>query len=785
MAAGFPAKVGRTLRSTLGRSLRLLNLPSPTNWLKLCTSSIGFPLAFLTWPPYETFFSPVVKLNSTMRQLKKDNETIVWTSTLDQAWEDLLTALEDSSQKFLASYDHELPLCLFADASGHYWGLMLTQCTNCDPADMNDTTPVLEQHHRPIFFLSGKFSSTQLNWHISQKELYPIIFSFKRLPYLMFGHTRRITVFTDHKNLAYIINPEWSPKTAYIDRLIRWGLMLQNADICVRHIKGEDNLASDILSRWGNPFSRDSASTSATALLFLNFTLSDDAHERLFANEEISFQNPWYDGTWQRLTDDEVLEAQRIALADDTLDALHHKKGKIWIPFACLPRLVIHNHIALNHPGLHEELRYLRTFSFELPSNVSLDTIIRGYRAKCMHCQRRPRVLRRALHETPITKIPRRILHADYLYINKASHFLVIVDNATRKVFLKHTATEDAETMALAITEFLGNFQLLPKFDIYTDNGSYFAGRLLEKVSRSLGFSRQFSVQFAPWTNGTVEVTNTKLLKIVRTLCSEFEIAGHEIYKLTGLIMHVLNNSPSPIKANYTPNQLFMDAPVNDMTGLIDRKDLFTVSDGELHHPKNIDNVLDTIDDLRTLMNTRLTEAYEVTLLRRRRQNALYNLRHNAPTLQHQAGDWVLVSKHGTLASRVKDKPMWVGPYQICQATHRNVYEVRDLLGRQRTVHAARIWPYAPSHYQPPPNLLKIFLTDVGPVHVDRILDLKFDDSEFFLLVRWLGFAEEDDTWEPLDSLTEDVPELVGEFLGTQRTSLGKRAYAAYKRLIR
>ena len=130
----------------------------------------------------------------------------------------------------------------------------------------------------------------------------------------MFGHTRRIIGFTDYKNLAYN-NPEWSPKTAYINRLIRWGLMLQNADICVQHIKAEDNIASDILNRWGNPFSRDSASGSATALLFLNFTLSDDANEQLFAHKEVSFQNQWYDGIWQRLTDDEILEAQCLALA--------------------------------------------------------------------------------------------------------------------------------------------------------------------------------------------------------------------------------------------------------------------------------------------------------------------------------------------------------------------------------------------------------------------------------------------------------------------------------------
>ena len=715
------------------------------------------------------------------KQLKKDNETIEWTPVLEQGWKDLLEALETSSKKFLAFYDPELPLCLFADASGLYWGLMLSQCTNCDPSNKDDSTPVPDQQHRPIFFLSGKFASTQLNWHISQKELYPIIFSFKRLPYMMFGHPRRITVFTDHKNLEHILNPEWSPKTAYIDRLIRWGLMLQNADICVRHIKGDDNFVADILSRWGNQFHDDKAITN---LQVHTASLTDSDREALFADEEISFQNPWYEGLWERITNDDILSAQQDALNQPDLKMLHRKDDKIWIPFTLLPRLVVHNHVAFNHPGFAQELKYLKTFSFELPEDVTVETLVRGYRNRCLHCQRRPKILRRALHKTPLTKIPRKILHADYLYINKATHYLVIVDNATRKVYLKHTSSDNAETMALALTEFMGNFQLLPEFEVYTDNGSYFAGKLSEHLSKLLGYSRNFSVQFAPWTNGTVEVTNSKILKTVKTLCSEFQIYEEDIHKLTGLIMHVMNNSPSPIKASYTPNQLFMDAPVNDPSALIDKKQIFTVEDGEIRHPKNVDNVLENIHSLRQLINQRLDEAYEFTKLRRTKQNALYNLRHRAPTLQHMEGEWVLLSKDGTIAARNKTKPMWVGPYQICRATHRNVYEIRDLLGRKRIAHSARLWPYAPPHYKPPANLLKLFLTDVGPLEVDRILDLKHVKGEYLLLIKWLGFTDEDNTWESLDSLAHEIPVMVEEFLSNQNTKLGKRAYNAYKRLV-
>ena len=100
--------------------------------------------------------------------------------------------------------------------------------------------------------------------------------------------------------------------------------------------------------------------------------------------------------------------------------------------------------------------------------------------------------------------------------------------------------------MALALIEFMGNFQLLPEFQIYTDNGSYFVSQLLGIFELRLGFSRNFSIQFAPWTNGTVEIANSKILKIVRALVSEYGLYEESIDSFTGIIMHVMNNTPSP-----------------------------------------------------------------------------------------------------------------------------------------------------------------------------------------------------------------------------------------------
>ena len=42
-------------------------------------------------------------------------------------------------------------------------------------------------------------------------------------------------------------------------------------------------------------------------------------------------------------------------------------------------------------------------------------------------------------------------------------------------------------------------------------------------------------------------------------------------------------------------------------------------------------------------------------------------------------------------------------------------------------------------------------------------------DGEFELQVRWLGFGEAHDTWEPISNLVEDVPDMVERYLRKNR----------------
>jgi hypothetical protein len=57
-------------------------------------------------------------------------------------------------------------------------------------------------------------------------------------------------LLSDHKPLKMIFAPDKHIPTLATARIQRWALTLQNYNYEIRHIKGEDNIISDYLSRY-------------------------------------------------------------------------------------------------------------------------------------------------------------------------------------------------------------------------------------------------------------------------------------------------------------------------------------------------------------------------------------------------------------------------------------------------------------------------------------------------------------------------------------------------------
>ncbi|OWZ21917.1 hypothetical protein PHMEG_0003470 [Phytophthora megakarya] len=98
----------------------------------------------------------------------------------------------------LAHPDPTRAVCLFCDASQDSWGAICTQVTESDLGK-----PLHEQDHRPLAFLSGRFTGAQLGWPTIEKEAYAIVESAKRLEDLLL-RPGEFHLFTDHRNLVYM-----------------------------------------------------------------------------------------------------------------------------------------------------------------------------------------------------------------------------------------------------------------------------------------------------------------------------------------------------------------------------------------------------------------------------------------------------------------------------------------------------------------------------------------------------------------------------------------------------
>ena len=70
------------------------------------------------------------------------------------------------------------------------------------------------------------------------------------------------------------------------------------------------------------------------------------------------------------------------------------------------------------------------------------------------------------------------------------------------------------------------------------------------------------------------------------------------------------------------------------------------------------------------------------------------------------------------------------------------------------------------------------FTADSSVLEVDKFVGLKLEKGNFLLKTRWLGFYEQDDTWEPLQTLAEDIPNVVIDFLSSLHTAESNQALA-------
>eukprot|EP00924_Labyrinthula_sp_SR-Ha-C_P012202 snap_masked-scaffold_10-processed-gene-0.51-mRNA-1 protein AED:0.51 eAED:0.51 QI:0/-1/0/1/-1/1/1/0/107 len=78
--------------------------------------------------------------------------------------------------------------------------------------------------------------------------------ALKKHPYYLLFNSHEKVLFTDHRNLAGIIEPKEVKTKPYASRLERWSVDFMSIGLKVFHLDEDRNIPADCLSCWMNPY---------------------------------------------------------------------------------------------------------------------------------------------------------------------------------------------------------------------------------------------------------------------------------------------------------------------------------------------------------------------------------------------------------------------------------------------------------------------------------------------------------------------------------------------------
>eukprot|EP00924_Labyrinthula_sp_SR-Ha-C_P006385 augustus_masked-scaffold_57-processed-gene-0.54-mRNA-1 protein AED:1.00 eAED:1.00 QI:0/0/0/0/1/1/5/0/2940 len=442
----------------------------------------------------------------------------------------------------------------------------------------------------------------------------------------------------------------------------------------------------------------------------------------------VSVFNPYFEGDWAPLTEAEVIEAQKKEMITRTSRI---KKLFEW-----------------RIPAAME-----RTLRGDTPWKKMVE-LIRAFRDNCIHCRRLPKAIKTTYSLVTRARRPRETLVADFLCVNRMGHILVLTDAFSRFMELTHTKTPDTQAVIEALERFAANYKLEKDFTLVTDRGSHFANSLMTALRKELRFSQSFAVSYASWTNGEVEVVNKKVLNFLKSLVSEYRLNEDEWPKILNKIQGAMNELPVPSRK----------IPGRKNAPTVYELFLYVNPERQYIEPAVLPPIVERIRG-----GARMLVGID--------DDVLYKL---SSAFRKRLDDYE--GKRDKLALE------WSGPVQIVEIISKNVYKIKALDGKATEVHGSRLYFYEPSGFVPSEALRKIYVGNFKHLEVAKFGDVKYDPhlAEYVIEVRWRGFRSEDNTWEPVQVMYEDVRNALLEHLGkeTRRLSQNKMRKRAKQALV-
>jgi hypothetical protein len=582
-----------------------------------------------------------------------------------------------------------------------------------------------------IGFHSKTFSDTERNYDIHDRELLAVIHGLEAWRHLLADSAHPVTVLTDHKNLEYYSTPQRINRrvACYIPRLADYNYKLS-------HFPGTANKA-DLLSRRPDLHSGNDDNTGVLVLppsLFANAATLSSLDECVRAHQ---FKHATTLSQWS--TTHNLTKIGDLYWRNDLLVVVEDnnlRKGVISL---------YHDSTTTSHPGITKTLWSI-SHDFWWPN---MKDTITNYIKGCALCQSRknnPTNPKPPLFPIPSDTytLPFESIALDF--ITKLPHsqtydtILTITDTFSKaSIFIPCNETIDLEKTALLYATYVLPHYGLPSH-IISDRDPRFTSTFTKELCRLLQIDQNISTAYHPQTDGQSECTNQWLEQYLR-IFTNFQQNDWVSWLPLAQYAH-----------NSWPNATTKKAPFELIMGHIPRVHQTTRTSVSPSVETRLQNV--------TEVRQQVTEAI------RRSQELITHI----PTrfTPYCVGDkvWLDAKNLNTSHPSAKLGPKRYGPFLVTAAVSRTSFRLKlpPQWKIHNVFHASLLTPYnettthGPNFQEPLPDLI-----DGQPEwEVEQILGARWRRNQLQYLVRWKGFSEAHDSWEPLSHINAE--QLIEDF---------------------
>ena len=311
----------------------------------------------------------------------------------------------------------------------------------------------------------------------------------------------------------------------------------------------------------------------------------------------------------------------------------------------------------------------------------------------------------------------------------------------------------EALCVARSILMLIGTFGC-PK-EILSDNGPEFVNGIIAQLCKIIGIDHIKTIAYSKEENGIVERGNKEVQKFLRHIIFDKRILD-EWSLYVPLIQRIMNSTKNKA-TGFAPAEIIFGNGINLDRGFLTP---FNISETESN----------TTDFVKGLI------AYQEKVIAASKKKLLQHEKDHVVTQSEITifpdNSQVLMSYpsiDGKSKPPTKQSANWKGPYQVLRHNG-NTYTLLDHITKKEIqVNVQQLKKYIVRENS---NLIDIASRDRNEFIVEKIIDIRGNSAEnhlskIELLVKWAGYEDSDNTWEPFTNLRNN--EKLHEFLRNEK----------------